>query len=441
VKRLLTLVFAAAVVSSACGSSNPASPSNGPGATINGVIAGSGGTGATAGGMGRTTADPLTAGMTVSVIGTNISSPVDSANRFSLRDVPQGTARLRFSSAAVNASVELGGVQSTETIDVEVSVTPTSATIESVSRSTGSAEQLEGRVESLPPTMADGALLVAGRTVTTDDDTRILSGNQELEFDSLAIGQRVHVKGTTSGTSLLASVIDIQNTNVDIPVPINGDIEEFTGSSSAFQFKIDGRLIKGDSATEFFGDSEFSDIANGRRAEVKGLLRDGFVYASRMKVEGDDDDEEESASIEGLLESMGALPTPTLVVGGTTVTTTTSTVVRRKGDVQDLGALELGMTLHVVGDRQPDSSIVARMIQIKDDTGGGAFEIEGSAGGVKGTCPSLTFKVNGFDIATDGSTTFSPAPGCSAIKSGAHVKVIGTVQAGGSVKATSVEVK
>lgn len=439
--RLLALAVAGAFAVSACGGSNPASPSSsasGPGATVNGSVYAAGASGSTAG-SGGPHAEP-TSGMTVSVGGTTLSASVDGSGRFSLRGVPDGTARLRFSSATVDATADLTAVQSTETIDIAVSVTSTSATIESVSRSTGSAEQLEGRVESLPPTMAAGTLMVAGRTVSTDGETRILSGNMPLDFTAFAIGQRVHVKGTTSGTSLLAGVIDIQNTNVDIPVPINGDIENFTGTSSDFQFEIDGRVIRGDGSTEFFGNSEFGDIADGKRAEVKGLLRDGFVYAARMKVETDDDEEpEESASIEGLLESLGSLPTPALVVDGTNVTTTTSTVVRRRGDVQDLGVLQLGMTLHVVGTRQSDGSIVARMIQIKDDQTGAVLEISGPAGGVKGTCPALAFSVNGYAIVTDGATTFSPAPGCSAIKSGAKVTVIGTVQAGGTVKATSVD--
>ena len=78
VKRLLAFAIAASIVSSACGSSNPASPSSGDGsgAVITGFVAGSGGMGATAG-SGRTTADPLTAGLTVSVAGTTYYGNVD----------------------------------------------------------------------------------------------------------------------------------------------------------------------------------------------------------------------------------------------------------------------------------------------------------------------------------------------------------------------------
>ena len=118
------------------------------------------------------------------------------------------------------------------------------------------------------------------------------------------------------------------------------------------------------------------------------------------------------------------------------MTTNASTEVKRKGDVQSLGVLALNMTVHVVGTRQADGSLVARMIQIKDDSVGGAFEISGSAGGVKGTCPALTFGVNGYDVVTDAATLFTPA--CSGLKSGNKVTVRGIVQPGGSIKATSV---
>jgi hypothetical protein len=94
------------------------------------------------------------------------------------------------------------------------------------------------------------------------------------------------------------------------------------------------------------------------------------------------------------------------------------------------------MTLHVEGIRQSNASLLARMIQIKDDATGGAFEIEGSMGGLKGTCPAMTFGVNGFSIFTDASTVFTPA--CSTFKSGTKVSVKGVVQSNGSVKATSV---
>ncbi len=132
----------------------------------------------------------------------------------------------------------------------------------------------------------------------------------------------------------------------------------------------------------------------------------------------------------------GTRPALVLTIAGTTVRTSGSTEVQRRGDVQDLSVLQIGMTIHVVGDRRTDGSIDARRLQIKDDATGAEFEIEGSVGGLKGTCPTVTFGVNGFNIATTASTTFVPA--CGDLKSGNKVKVRGITQADGSVRATSV---
>ena len=134
---------------------------------------------------------------------------------------------------------------------------------------------------------------------------------------------------------------------------------------------------------------------------------------------------------------IGAGAFPLLRVGNTDVRTDASTRVHRKGDTQELSVLAVGMILHVVGTRQPDTSILARKIQIKGDAQGGAVEIQGSMGGVKGTCDAMTFSVNGYKVATDGTTDFVPDCTPSAYKSGTKVTVEGTLQ-NGTIKATTV---
>jgi hypothetical protein len=308
--------------------------------------------------------------------------------------------------------------------------------------------ELEGRIESLPPETPAGALVVAGRTVTTTATTRIEQGGAERTFDDLLIGMRVHVKGTASGSTLTATRIVIQNTITSIPVTINGIIESLSGTADLFEMTVNDRLVKGDALTVFFGNGgrdDFSSLKAGLRVEIKGQQRDGYVYAERLHINhpdpGDDDDDDEqqqSASIHGTLTAMaGTSPTLTLTVGGTTVRTNAGTVVQRRGDVQTLEQLQLGQSLHVVGARQSDGSLNARRIQIEDDAVGGEMEIEGPAGGVKGTCPALSFGVNGFDVATNGSTSFEGGT-CAALKSGTKVKVNGTRQADGSILATRV---
>src|SRR4029079_5770724 len=174
----------------------------------------------------------------------------------------------------------------------------------------GAAEQLEGRVESLPPTTADGSLVVAGKTVKTDTTTRFEQGGATKAFTDLLIGMRVHVEGTAAGADLRASLIRIQNTNTWIPVEINGVIDSLSGNASLFQFKIGSRLVKGDSLTTFFGSStqSFAMLKDGVRVEVKGQQRDGYVYAERLHVNDADvthSGQDESASIQGVLTAIG----------------------------------------------------------------------------------------------------------------------------------------
>jgi hypothetical protein len=395
--------------------------------------------------MTAATAGAALTGVTVSVTGTTISSPVDAAGRFTLMNVPPGAVTLQLTGGGASASVSLGAVQPSQTVDLVVAVSGSTASVESDVRSGGGEAQLEGRVESLPPTTAPLTFKAAGRTVKTDGATRFLDGSQARTFADLRIGMRIHAQGALAGDAFTATLVELQNSNTSVPVEVNGAIDTLAGSASAFQFKIGSRLVKGDANTTFFGDGDkpdtFTDLKEGSRVEVKGEQRDGFVYATRIHVNNPGvtpPGEDESASIHGTLTSIsGTTPNFVLLVGTTTVRTSSATEVKRRGDVQTLAALKTGQSLHVVGDRQPDGSLVARTIEIDDDAPGGEFEIEGSLGGLKGTCPSLQFVVNGFPVATGAATTFEGGA-CTSLKSGDKVTVQGTRQADGSVAATKV---
>jgi hypothetical protein len=381
--------------------------------------------------------------LTVTVVGTSISSEVDASARFTLAGVPPGDVDLRFSGGGIDSTLRLPLVLPSQTVALVINVAGTAVSVDSEVRSTAGTAQLEGRVESLPPTTAAGTLVVAGKTVKTDSATRVEQGNATKAFADLQIGMRVHVEGAASGSDLRASLIQIQNTTTWTPVDVNGAIDSLAGTAPLFQFTIGSRLVKGDALTIFFGGTaqDFSMLKNGVRVEVKGQQRDGYVYAERLHVNvatDDDGGQDESASLSGTLTAIaGTAPALTLTVAGTTVRTTSSTVVQRRGDVQTLETLKVGQTLHVVGARQSSGAIDARRIQIDDDPAGGEVEIEGAVGGLKGTCPALTFVVNGESVAANGATLF-PAGACSTLKSGRKATVKGTKQVDGSILATRV---
>ena len=222
-------------------------------------------------------------GLTVTINGTNITATVDANGNWVLRNAPSGTIELRFNGQGVTATVTITNVQNGQTVTITISLPDGStATVESDRRRGVGDEELEGRVESLPPTTAALSLVVAGQAVVTDATTQFFLNGAPATFSDLAIGQRVHVKGTMSGASLLAKIVMIQNTNTGGGLNLNGIVSNFSGTQSAFQFNVDGRLVKGDAATVFFGNSAFSDLVNGARVEVKGAQRDGYVYAQRI---------------------------------------------------------------------------------------------------------------------------------------------------------------
>ena len=419
--------------------------------------------------MGNVTAGEPLAAMAAQVAGTSISAPVSAGGGFSLEGVPEGGVQLRFVGSGVDASVTLSPVKAGDVVSLLVGVAGATATVQSESRNAGGKVELEGRIESLPPTQAENTLVVDGRKVTTTPGvTTIRDGNNAARsFADLAVGQRAHVKGTLGVDSVVADSLLIQNTNAWIPVNVNGIVEVLNKTTpppgSTFTFRIGSRDIRGDAGTKLYGESDvpltLDSLADGQRVEVKGEQRDNFVYAVRIHINGivtaPVPPQDDSASVEGRLESItGTKPTLTLEIKSTAsgatvatfVTTTSSTEVRRRGDVQTLDALAVGQTIHAVGTRLADKTIVAKMLQIKDDEPEGAFVIEGSLGGLKGTCPVVSFGVNGYEVKTSAATKYypetpPPAAKCEDLKSGTKVEVEGKRQADGSVLADRVTKK
>ena len=190
--RWIGVLALAAFACAACGgdaSQTPAGPGSGP-------VAGSATQGARI--LGNVTAGQPLGAMAAQVVGTAISSPVNTSGGFSLDNVPAGAVQLRFVGSGIDASVGLNPVQPGDVVSVLVGVSGATATIQSESRNAGNKVELEGRVESLSTAAAVPLwLVVSGRKVTATPQTPIRDGNSAAKaFADLAIGQRVHVKGT-----------------------------------------------------------------------------------------------------------------------------------------------------------------------------------------------------------------------------------------------------
>lgn len=135
---LSTLALVA--VAAACGGTSPTSPAPAGNVSASARIEGRVSTQSAAGLSGTASQSPSSAttsplaGMRVRVIGTSVETTVTSAGTFSLANVPAGQARLQFSSAAVDATADLGAVAASDIIQVQVQVSATAAVIVSQSR-------------------------------------------------------------------------------------------------------------------------------------------------------------------------------------------------------------------------------------------------------------------------------------------------------------------
>ena len=202
--------------------------------------------------MGNVSAGTPLAAMAAQVVGTPLSAPVNTAGGFSLEGVPEGSVQLRFVGSGVDASVALSPVRQGDVVSVLVGVAGATATIHRASPGTRAARSNSkggsSRCRRRRPRCA--TLVVAGRTVTTTAQTLIRDSNDVPEaFADLAIGQRVHVKGTLGSESILADSILIQNTITTIPVNVNGIVDSLDEASPdpgmTFTFKIGSRLDRG----------------------------------------------------------------------------------------------------------------------------------------------------------------------------------------------------
>jgi hypothetical protein len=72
-------------------------------------------------------------------------------------------------------------------------------------------------------------------------------------------------------------------------------------------------------------------------------------------------------------------------------------------------------------------------------TSGPTVDIDGSVGGLSGTCPVLRFTVRGTVVTTDAATKFDDGT-CQDLRNGLGVHVKGTRQADGSIHAREVEI-
>jgi len=202
------------IITAACGNSdNPTSPSatGRRGATITGTYGGASNAVSSAQDS-PVTAQVTGASVTISVTGTGLSTTVAPGGTFMLSGVPAGNVELRITGTATNTRITIANVVDGETIHVSVNNSGSRITIDVTERDQPDAKsEVEGTITSINP--GARTIIVNAMTISVPATARIRRGQKDMALTDLKVGQRVHVKGTPSGSMVIASEVTLQDEN------------------------------------------------------------------------------------------------------------------------------------------------------------------------------------------------------------------------------------
>jgi hypothetical protein len=239
--------------------------------------------------------------MSVTVVGTTMSSPVDASGAFVLRGVPEGHVQLQFSANGTNAHLDLDDVADREDIHMTVNLNGGAAAIDDDDRETpDNRVEIQGRITAIDTTAR--VLQVAGKSVSVPAGTPIQHDGNTLALTDLRVGDRVEIHGTRNGTAIVATTINAETANPPAVTPPPGDdhghdgddkneaevkgaLSARAGTCPSLTFNVGSVKVQTNAATTF-DDTSCSALANGTEVEVKGARQaDASILATRVEKE------------------------------------------------------------------------------------------------------------------------------------------------------------
>jgi uncharacterized protein DUF5666 len=261
----------------------PGAPSASGSATINGTLAG-------ATSAGQFSAQAVMT-ITITVTGTGVSATASPGGTFVLNGVPAGNVELRFTGPGVDARSNVADVAEGEQIRIVVTVQGSNAAVNVTDRNKpDNGKEIEGLITAI--NLAARTLVVNGTTISVPTDSIIRHGNTALTLNQLKTGQRVHVKGTVSGSMVVASEVKLQDENEDDDrneSEVEGTVSGMTGTCPALTFMVKTTKVTTDGSTQFKGGA-CTAIANGKKVDVEGTRQaDASIKAKTVELDSDKD--------------------------------------------------------------------------------------------------------------------------------------------------------
>ena len=262
----------------------PGAPSATGSATINGTLAG-------ATSAGQFSAQAVMT-ITITVTGTGISATASPGGTFVLNGVPAGNVELRFTGPGVDARSNVADIAEGEQIRIVVTVQGSNAAVNVTDRKKPeNGKEIEGLITEI--NLAARTIVVNGTTISVPTDSIIRHGNTTLALSQLKNGQRVHVKGTVSGSMVVASEVKLQDENENDDdreeAEVEGTVSAKTGTCPALTFMVKTTKVTTDGSTQFKGGA-CAAIANGKKVEVEGTRQaDASIKAKTVELDSDKD--------------------------------------------------------------------------------------------------------------------------------------------------------
>ena len=161
---------------------------------------------------GMTTRAEDSSKLSVTIVGTDITTDVNGIGQFQLTGVPPGDVQLRFSGNGVSGTITLTGVAAGDRIHIVVALSGNAARLVREDRDDDDdddedEDEFEGAVSGLIGACPSITFTVAGVTVNTNSATRF-----EDPCSRIANGTRVEVEGNHQANgAILATEVEIDD--------------------------------------------------------------------------------------------------------------------------------------------------------------------------------------------------------------------------------------